>query len=254
MIDCSDVHDGLPAWGSGDPDPRIDGNNLRCIQGDGDRGSVLLVGVVHDHPASTYRAAHVLETVSAETLALELPPLAMPLFRLYADDEYTPPRMGGEMSTALQAFERDRTVGIDAPNWIYFQRLLAQLRDEGLSVDLVRDLVPRVAAGVIQAVACRFGAVLGSTTPLRLRVYQTFEHGASSLDTPAEQAADEASQMSREQAFLGAIQLPRGMQLIESVREASMADRLRELRRDGDVIAIVGMEHLDALHSGLGGM
>jgi hypothetical protein len=251
MIDCADVIDELVASVDHVTDPRIDGDNVRCVQGADDLGTVLLVGVVHDHPASIYRVAHLIETFSADVLAVELPPLAMPLFRLYAADDYTPPRMGGEMSMALQAFGDGRTVGIDAPNREYFRQLFDGLRQEGFSIGLGRKLLTSLTIGVSQALTCRFGAILGRATPFRLRVYKVFRHEASFLDSPSDQATDEASHISQEQALLQAIKLPPGMQLIENAREASMASSLRTLRTEGDVVAIVGREHLETLYSDL---
>ncbi|MFW5905664.1 MAG: hypothetical protein ACOCUO_02330, partial [archaeon] len=249
MFDCSDVADEVTNPPDAGTDPRITGDNVRCIQGTDGLGSILIVGVVHDHPASTYRVAHLIETFSPEILAVELPPLAMPLFREYAKDDYTPPRMGGEMSMALQAFGDGRTVGIDAPNLPYFRRLVERLLDERVSFDLLGVLLSNLAGGSFQALACRVSAVLATTTPLRLRVYRVFEHESSFLDSPSAQAEDEASHISRERGLLNAVKIPRGMQLIESVREESMADRLRDLRVDGDVVAIVGRNHLEGLTS-----
>lgn len=253
MTDSSEDLDEQGAHGSGKTDPRLTAENVRRIENGDDGGTVLLVGVVHDHPASVFRAAKLVESVQPEILALELPPLALPLFRLYAADDYTPPRMGGEMSAAIQQFENDRTVGIDAPNETYFRHLFDKLRAEGVTANLIRELLPSVATGVAQALSCRFGAVLGRLTPFRLRVYRVFDHEASFLDAPEEQARDEAKQISREVALLRAIELPRGMQLVETAREESMAARLRELRTQGDVIAIVGREHLEGLYSKLRG-
>jgi pheromone shutdown protein TraB len=249
MIDCSDVLDELVASVDHAMDPRIDGNNVRCVQGAGDRGTVLLVGVVHDHPASTYRVAHLIEAFPPDVVAVELPPLAMPLFRIYAEDRYTPPRMGGEMSMALQAFDDGRTVGIDAPNLAYFRRLAGLLREEDLSLGLVRELLTSSSIGVGQAIACRIGAVLASWTPLRLRVYDVFRHEATFLDSPAAQAEDEASHISQENALLRIIEAPRGMELIETAREETMATTLRDLRREGDVTAVVGRNHVEPLYS-----
>jgi len=249
MIDCSDVLDDLVASVDHAMDPRIDGDNVRCVPGTGDLGSVLMVGVVHDHPASTFRVAHFVETHPPDVLAVELPPLAIPLFRIYAEDDYTPPRMGGEMSMALQAFDDGRTVGIDAPNRTYFRRLATLLRGERLSIGLVRELLTSLSAGIVQALACRAGAVLATTTPLRLRVYNVFRHEASFLDSPADQAEDEAAHISQERAFLRIAQPPRGMELIETAREESMASLLRDLRTDGDVVAVVGRNHVEPLYS-----
>ncbi len=104
--DCDAVASSL----GDDGDPRLTPETVRCVPGRGDRG-VVVVGVVHDHPASLFRVAHLVETVEAAVLALELPPLAVPLFRLYARDDRTPPRLGGEMSVAVRAAGSPRETG-----------------------------------------------------------------------------------------------------------------------------------------------
>lgn len=244
MFDCSTV-DALVDERF--DDPRITPRFLRCVPGGPGRGAVLLVGVVHDHPASTYRVARILETVVPDVLALELPPLAMPLFRLYGRDVDTPPRLGGEMSMALQAVGETPAVGIDAPNRRYVQllgqKLVAGQVDRDLAVALLRDLV----AGFGQAAACRLGAAVGSRLGLRFRLYTHIEYDSSLLDPPALQAAHETRHLARQQGFLRAIETPPAMALIDATREESMATRLHDLRTDGDVVAIVGMEHLDPL-------
>ncbi|MCL7417304.1 MAG: hypothetical protein M8354_05630, partial [Halalkalicoccus sp.] len=76
---------------------------------------LTLVGVVHDHPASVARVEAVLRDSCPETLALELPPLAIPLYRSYATDAGFPSNAGGEMSAAIRASTAS-VVGIDGPS------------------------------------------------------------------------------------------------------------------------------------------
>jgi len=249
MFDCDDV----PTMAAdSQTDPRLDEQYVRCVPGTDGTGTTLLVGVVHDHPASVFRVVRLIGLVSPATLALELPPLAMALFRLYARDQFTPPRLGGEMSAAIQAGGDVRTVGIDAPN-----RRYARLLVDGLIADLpsstVLGAVARdLASGVGHAVACRLGALVGAVTPLRLRLYSHLEYDCSLLDSPSVQASHEASHLSQRQFFLRAIETPPAIQRIDAAREAGMIERLRELRGGGDVVAVVGMEHLDGVAEGLG--
>lgn len=248
MFDCADV--------STDPsglldDPRIDSRFLRCVPGADGSGSVLLVGVVHDHPASVYRAARLTDVLNPAVLAVELPPLAVSLFGLYADDRYVPPRLGGEMSAGIQAAGNARVVGIDAPNGPYFGELARILWADWPGVDVVRTLLRDVFSGGAQAVACRLGALLGSVTPLRPRVYTHIEYDSSMLDEPTEQAAHESSHVTRRQSFLRAVEIPPAIRIVDTARERSMIARLSELRTTGDVVAIVGIEHLEGVHSGL---
>ncbi|MFC6768739.1 hypothetical protein ACFQE6_28125, partial [Natrinema soli] len=63
-------------------DPRITPQFCRRLPDS--TGDLVLLGVVHDHPASIARVERVLQRVEPETLALELPPVAMPLYRIYA--------------------------------------------------------------------------------------------------------------------------------------------------------------------------
>ena len=50
-----------------DSDPRVTGEYVRQLSGA--HGTLTLVGVVHDHPASIYRVQHVIERVDPEILA-----------------------------------------------------------------------------------------------------------------------------------------------------------------------------------------
>ena len=247
MIDCAEI-----AATAADPqsDPRLDQRRVRCLRADG-AGDVLLVGVVHDHPASVYRAVTLVRAADPETLAVELPPLATGLFRLYARDRFVPPRLGGEMSAAIQAAGDARTVGIDAPNRRYLRRLADRLWEDPPTRDVLATVAKDALAGYAHAIACRLGAAIGSVTPLRPRVYDHLTYDASVLDSPSVQADDEASHLSQRGVFLDAIEAPPAIELIDAVRDETMAERLRELRADGDVVAIVGMEHLDPLEAAL---
>jgi pheromone shutdown protein TraB len=249
MLECAAVADAL----RDDADPRLTEADVRCVPAPDGAGAVLLVGVVHDHPASVARVAALLADLEPDVLALELPPLAMPLFRLYARDAYTPPRLGGEMSAAMQAADRAATVGIDGPNRTYLRRLVGRLAADRPSLDVLSAVLRDVGTGFGQALACRLGAVVGSLTPLRPRVYEHLEYDCSLLDTPGVQAAHEDAHVSQRRAFMGAVEVPPETQLVDDVREESMVAELAALRRRGDVVAVVGMEHLDPVHAGLTG-
>jgi pheromone shutdown protein TraB len=243
MFDCSDVDF---TEEDGTTDPRLEGY-LRCHPGDGDRGAVLLIGVAHDHPASMARVARVLETITPEVLALELPPLAVPLFRRYANDDHVPPRLGGEMSTAIQAVDRVRVVGIDGPNAKYLRLLLQHVVTDRFSPREIVDLFGDVARGMAHALACRIGATIGRATPHTPKVYAHIQYDSTLFDSPQIQAKDERSHVTERQSFLRAIELPRTTAVVDEVREASMAAQLTELRLTGDVVAVVGIEHLGEL-------
>ncbi|MFO7926476.1 MAG: hypothetical protein ACQET5_09825 [Halobacteriota archaeon] len=248
MFECSDL--------TNDPDerfqdPRIDDRFIRCLPATDRFGSVLFVGVVHDHPASVFRVTRLLEAISPDALAVELPPLAVTLFRLYGRDRYVPPRFGGEMSAAISAANDASVVGIDAPNREYLRSLARRLFEKRRSTGVVRTVLCDLASSFVHAAACRVGAFVGSITPVRLRLYSHIEYDCSLLDNPFVQASHESQHLDQRRAFLRAIEVPQATRIIDTAREDGMVDRLRDLRSDGDVVAIVGMEHLDDVYAGV---
>jgi len=240
----SDWFDAEFAEGDEAADPRLE-RYVRYHPCDGGRGSVVLIGVAHDHPASVARVAHVLDAVAPDVLALELPPLAVPLFRRYADDEYVPPRLGGEMSAAIQTAEGARVAGIDGPNPAYLKRLLRRVIADGVSMSDVLEIAGDSLRGLGHALACRAGASLGRLTPVTPKLYTHIAYDSASYDTPAAQARHEREHVDRRRSFLRVVELPRATALLDAVREESMALRLTDLRATGDVVAVVGIEHLD---------
>jgi pheromone shutdown protein TraB len=246
VFDCVSVAEDLAA----SDDPRLDRRYVRCVPASEGRQPVLLVGVVHDHPASVTRVSRVLELIEPETLAVELPPLAMPLFEQYADDPHRPPRLGGEMSAAIQGTDSP-AIGIDAPTRSYFSRLVERVRAERPSRRVVGRLVRDLASAVGHALACRVASVVADYTPLRIRVYDPIVHSCSLVDTPHVQAADERAFLDRRDALFRAVRPPTSTRLIDGAREAAMSDLLDRARREGSVIAVVGMEHLDDVEADL---
>lgn len=247
MVECTDAMSAV----SEHQDPRLDSDYLRCVPGGTGFGSILLVGVVHDHPASVFRVHGVLEEFTPDVLALELPPLAVSLFELYSTDSFTPPRLGGEMSMAIKADGSARVVGIDSPNWTVLRLLADWVADGRIPRSLFDDLGRDFVGSAGHAIACQVGAVIGSLTPLRLRLYSHIEYECSLLDSPTVQAEHEARHLSRQQALLRSVEVPQARQLIDELREEGMATRLDELREEGDVVAVVGVEHLDPLRDRL---
>ena len=232
-------------------DPRLE-QYVRYHPGGDGRGAVVLLGVAHDHPSSVARVARFLDAAAPDVLALELPPLAVPLFREYAADEYVPPRLGGEMSAAIQTARGARVAGIDGPNAAYLKLLFRRLITEGVSMREVTEIAGDSLRGVGHALACRFGATLSRLTPVTPKLYAHIAYDSASFDTPSAQAEHEREHVTRRRSFLRVVELPRVPALLDSVREESMALRLTELRATGDVVAVVGIEHLDALSERLG--
>lgn len=228
-------------------DPRLDSGYISCVPGGTGFGSILLIGVVHDHPASVFRVHAVLEELTPDVLALELPPLAVSLFRLYSKDSFMPPRLGGEMSMAIKAAESARVVGIDSPNRTFLRQLAGWVADGRIPRTLFRDLGRDLISSTAHAMACQFGAAIGSITRLRLRLYSHIEYDCSIFDSPTVQADHEASHLAKQQALIRSIEVPQARQLIDELRDESMATQLIDLSLEGDVIAVVGVEHLDPL-------
>lgn len=231
-----------------DSDPRVTGEYVRQHSGN---GTLTLVGVVHDHPASRYRVRHVIERVDPAVLALELPPVSLPLFEQYAATDRTPPRFGGEMSAAIQAASSDTVVGIDRPTGGFFRRLGRTLLRERPSLETIRNVVANAVETTEHALRCRAAAAVGARTSVRLEVDAPVPHDIARTDPPDAQARDEREQVRRARSFMNAFRTAsrtRAARLEDDAREAAMATRLAELREaDGDIVAVVGIDHLDSL-------
>ena len=231
-----------------DSDPRITGEYLRELPGVA--GTVTLVGVVHDHPASIYRVRRTITDLGPDVLALELPPLSIPLFEQYADTDRDTPLFGGEMSAAIRAADTDTTVGIDGPTGGFFRRLGRELLRERPGRRTARTVVSDVADVTAHAVTCRAAATVAARTSVRLEVDSPNPYDVDPADTPEDQARDERSEIRRSNSFMRAFRTTdrrRASRLEDAAREAEMAARLDRLRAAGDVVAVVGIDHLDAV-------
>jgi pheromone shutdown protein TraB len=237
-----------------DGDPRMTGERIREIPGES--GKLTLVGCVHDHPASTYRVRRTVETVEPDVLALEIPQIAVPLFEQYAQTDRTPPVFGGEMSAAVQAAKTDRTVGIDRPTSGFFGRLVRSLVRERPSPTTTRKVLSDTVSATKHAVVCRLASAVSARTSVRLEVDSPVIHDIDGRDSPKEQADDEHRQVRQSRAFMNAFRNASATQASrfgDDVREEHMADRLSELRVGNDVVAVVGVYHLDPLAEKLRG-
>lgn len=226
-------------------DPRVTGEHLRTLSGPDGTGTVTLVGVVHDHPASVYRVGEVVSTLDPAVLALEVPPLAVPLYEQYAADERTPPAFGGEMSAAVQAAATDEVVGVDGPTLGFLGRLARTMLRERASATTVRQVARGVAAVGRTALACRAAATLATRTSLRVEVDTPVPYEGVPTDDPAAQAADEREHVEQTHSVLNTLSPPHAVRFRDETREAHMAERLEALRKQGDVVAVVGYGHLD---------
>ncbi|WP_436935597.1 hypothetical protein [Halovenus marina] len=238
---------GFPSAVDIDSDPRVTGEYIRQVSSD--TRTVTLVGVVHDHPASTYRARQVVEELDPEVLALELPPISIPLFKQYASTDRCPPVFGGEMSAAIQV-ATGTTVGIDRPTGGFFQRLGQNLLRERPSLQTVRNVVSDAVKTTKHAIICRAAATVGARTSVRVEVDSPVSHDIDWTDAPDDQARDERKQVRRSRSFLNAFRTASRSQasrLEDVAREEEMAARLLQLREEGDIVAVVGIEHLDSV-------
>lgn len=229
-------------------DPRLTGEYVRAVSGPA--GAVTLVGVVHDHPASCHRVRHHVRRLDPEVLALELPPVAVPLFEAYATDDRSPPRFGGEMSTAVQATTDATVVGVDRPSGSFCLRLARTLLRERPSWTTTRSVLRNTGSAAGHALLCRVAASVATHTSLRIEVDDPTHHPTDRTDSPAAQAEDERTQVRRSRTFANAFRTDggsRAAELEDATREAHMAERLVELRDEGAVVAVVGIDHLDAL-------
>lgn len=203
------------------------------------------MGVVHDHPASCYRAAAVVEDVSPAVVALELPGMAIPLFEQFAAEPgSTDP--GGEMSAAIRAAGDAEVRGIDVPSATFARELVGTLRAASASAADLVDVASQAAAVTRHAISCRLAALSVPGTA-RDPPVDALEYDCDPADPPVEQARHEATRLSQSRSLLGAVDHPVAARVTDAARERAMARRLAALGRTGDVVAVVGFGHLEEI-------
>jgi pheromone shutdown protein TraB len=226
-------------------DPRITGEHLRRVNEM--PFPLTLVGVVHDHPASKHRVRALARACDPAILALELPPLAVPLFEDTAVAQSKPTEEGGEMTAAIDAVPDARTVGIDGPSGRYLGRLVRNCVTTGPAPATLKTVVARTAAASKQAAACRFTAMHSGSVDVDGAV----NHEVDATDSPLVQAQDEDRKIRQAKSFAAATggRAGRATAVLDRTREQHMAARLSSLCTEGAVIAVVGIDHLDAIVS-----
>ena len=246
-------------------DPRLSRDDFREIPSTDGGGRIVLVGVVHEHPASVFRVRQTVRAIDPDIVALELPSLALPLFERYARahdggterapaesdesgaDGDSPAPPGGEMSAAIGAARDARVVGIDLPNVRYGGAVIDAVQEESLSVRGVRRATRAFGAQFLHAVHCRiayYASRVGITLDPQV---DSGEYDSTPSTSPKTQATEEATLVGAGTALLRAFNRPPALRTFDSAREAAMADALSDLRTDGSVVAVVGHAHLNAI-------
>lgn len=226
-------------------DPRVEPDQLRMFDGP-DGHPILVVGCVHDHPASVYRVRALVDSLRPDAVAVELPSLAVPLFERVGREEEPNSRAGGEMSVALArgAAIGARRVGIDTLGARFVRSLVAELRRESPSTGALKRVFGSVSNVASHALSCRLSAALGpygTSTPVTDRAY---DHEVDRFASPTDQATDEQRQLSRSLSVLRALERPVADDVVDAARERTMVANLDSLRSDGSVVAVVGFDHL----------
>jgi pheromone shutdown protein TraB len=223
-------------------DPRVGSDFCRFLPGTETTHDVLLVGVVHDHPASVYRAARLAEAFEPDVLGLELPPLAVAAFERAASTAGEVP--SDEMCGAIAASPGSSVVGIDSFGPRFCRQFLSIARKRDASLVTIRRALGE-AAGILKR------AVVSRLDTARVGSSSAGDHDISPKASPPDQAEDERSQLARSRSLLGAIERPRADLLVDATREETMAGEIASQRRHGSVLAVVGVSHLDALSESL---
>lgn len=227
-------------------DPRISEEYVRLIERP-DR-PILLVGVVHDHPASIHRVDSVIKGVSPATVGIELPSLLVPVFEQHVDDGTD---IGGEMAAAIRAAGSASVVGIDVPGPGFVHAVGVEiLGGDGRVGATLRTLQEtwRLTSNAVLARLAHEGVPrLPNVTDLEFG----HEYDLPDRATPERQAEHEAKHVRRSTTLLRTFEPPAATRLVDQIRERHMARRLGDLDVDGPLVGVVGHGHLDGIQAAL---
>lgn len=223
-------------------DPRVNEKYVHHI--DVTDPEIVLVGVVHDHPASIHRVEAIIDVLEPGTVAVELPDLLVSSFAAAVE---TGDGVGGEMATAIRAADTTPVVGIDVPSRGTASSLATVLSAHrpGFTTTL----------RTLRSIGKMFGhAALGRLAHLGvpgLPAIRDLEH-KQVYDIPdaapaGVQAEHEATHLGRGTTLLRAFEPPPATRLMDAVREQHMADRLGTINGEDPVVAVVGYSHLDGI-------
>jgi len=219
-------------------DPRIDDEYVRQVA-----NRFVVIGVVHDHPASSARARTVVRTIDPDVVAVELPPIAVSLFRDPDSNDGEP--FGSEIRAAIDAADEDaRVVGIDSLGPGFFSVLYRRARLEGAGPSTVRKVGSDLFDVATHALACRVAAA-SPWSVVDPGNRKEFDHDVGRADPPAVQAEDERRHLSRARSLLGAVRRHPAETVLDSSRERNMANNLASIEGHRTVVALVGFDHLD---------
>lgn len=227
-------------------DPRISEEYVRLVERPDT--SVVLVGVVHDHPASIHRVETVIEAVSPTTVGIELPSLLVPVFEQHVADGAD---VGGEMAAAIRAANSTAVVGIDVPGPGFLRALGAELRREGpgtgATIPALRETWRLTANAVLARLAHEGLPRLPTVSDLEFG----HEYDLPARAPPEVQAEHEATHVRRSTTLLRTFEPPAATRVVDQIRERHMARRLRDLDGDGPLVGVVGHGHLDSIQAAL---
>jgi pheromone shutdown protein TraB len=228
-------------------DPRLAPRFVRVVDTGGDY-PVIVVGVVHDHPASVFRATTVADAVEPDVVALELPDALVGLFESYAAADGS---VGGEMAAAIAAAPDADVAGIDAPSVGATRVLAAELVDRDLSVRAVARTLREFGRLGVETVRGRLSVAGVPETWLGDVPGTSQEFDLTDAESPAAVANHEAAHVRRSTSLLRRFEVPAASRVLDAARERYMAARLRALSTDSVVVAVVGFSHLDSLADSL---
>jgi hypothetical protein len=236
-------------------DPRVSEQFLSIVPGEEQTHETIIVGTVHDHPASAYRTRTVVSHVDPDFVAIEIPPVAVPLFEKTAESDHPPLPVGGsEMSAALAGNTGGNAVGLDSFGTSFFGHFLS----EAYRTDTVSPADTWRALGAVrrvqkEAVLCRASAKTGRLRGWIENALVSFEYDVTADDPPLDQARDEQEHVSKNRSLLEAVDRPASEELLDSARERNMSAQLSSLRRAGTVVAVVGFDHHEPITKRLDG-
>jgi hypothetical protein len=133
----------------------------------------------------------------------------------------------------------------DGPSLGFVRSLGTRLVRERASLRTAARVCRSTLSVVGTGVACRLAASLTRHTPWRVEVDSPTSHEASVHDSPAEQAADERRQVRTATAVMESLEPSPSSRCRAQARERHMADRLDDLRAQGDIVAVLGAAHVD---------